>query len=50
MKFDDIMKENTAKKYLSEKAFSYMDADRIRKRDPKGEIKSWLIKIDELTK
>ena len=50
MKFDGVMKENTAKKYLSEKAFGYMTADRIRDRDSKEEIKSWLIKIEELTK
>ena len=48
MKFDGIMKDNTAKNYLSDKAFSFMTEARILERDPQNEVISWLNKIQEM--
>jgi len=48
MKFDGVMKDNTSKGYLSDKAFSYMTAERIKERDPDDEIKNWFVKIESM--
>lgn len=48
MKFDGIMKDNTAKNYLSDRAFNCMTAARIFERDPQNELISWLNKIQEM--
>lgn len=48
MNYDGVMRENTAKAYLSDKAFSHMTAERIKERDPADEIKNWLVKIESM--
>lgn len=48
MNFDGVMKDNTAKNYLSFKAFPKMDARKIKERDTSNEIESWLGKIKEM--
>lgn len=50
MGFDGVMKDNTAKNYLANKAFPLMTAERIRERDNINEIESWLLKIAEMVK
>ncbi|WP_169293635.1 ATP-binding protein [Advenella sp. EE-W14] len=46
--FDGIMKDNTAKLRLSERAFPLMTASRIHERDPEGEVRDWFIKIRDM--
>jgi len=48
MGFDGIMKESTAKKYLAEKAFSHMTAQRIADRDPLGEVRGWFVRLNQM--
>jgi len=43
-KFDGVMKDNTSKGYLS-KAFTHMNYQRLKERDPKGEVEGWFRKI-----
>ncbi len=45
--FDHTMKDTKAKTYLS-RAFEHMTAERIRERDPEGEIEGWLRKISNM--
>ncbi|RZK22953.1 MAG: OLD family endonuclease, partial [Flavobacterium sp.] len=42
--FDGIMKDNTAKGYLS-KAFENMNNERLTERDPDGEVKGWFTRL-----
>jgi hypothetical protein len=39
---------STAKIKLADKAFPKMTADRIKERDPDGEVEGWFIKIGEM--
>jgi len=39
---------NTAKKKLATHAFPRMTAERIRQRDPTGEVEGWLRRIGEM--
>jgi putative ATP-dependent endonuclease of the OLD family len=48
MGFDGIMKESTAKKYLAERAFSHMTAQRIADRDPLGEVRGWFVRLNQM--
>ena len=42
------MGDNKAKQKLSDKVFPLMTADRIKDRDPEGEVEGWFRKIAEM--
>ncbi len=46
--FDGVMKEQTAKRYLAERAFPLMTAERIDERDPIGEVRGWFRDLNAL--
>ncbi len=46
--FDGVMKDSNAKIRLADKAFPLMTADRIKERDPNGEVSDWLRRIGQL--
>jgi len=46
--FDGIMGDNKAKQKLSDRVFPLMTADRIKARDPEGEVEGWFRKIAEM--
>jgi len=45
---DSVLGESKAKNKLCEKAFPLMTSERIRDRDPDGEVEGWLRKITEM--
>ena len=45
--FDGVMKDNTAKRYLS-RVFKNMTVEQLRERDPDGEVEGWLRRIGEM--
>lgn len=47
-RFDGVMKDSNAKTRLAEKAFPLMTAERIKERDPLGEVSDWLRRIGQL--
>lgn len=47
-KFDGVMKDSNAKTRLADKAFPLMTAERIKERDPLGEVSDWLRRIGQL--
>lgn len=46
--YDGVMKDTNAKIRLAERAFPLMTADRMRERDPDGEVLGWMRMIGEL--
>lgn len=44
----DLIKDGTAKNYLAERAFPLMTAERLHRRDPDGEVKSWMERIGRM--
>jgi ABC-type cobalamin/Fe3+-siderophores transport system ATPase subunit len=46
--FDGVMTENKAKKYLADRAFPRMTAERIDERDPSGEVRGWFLHLREM--
>lgn len=44
---DGVLNNNTAKRYLS-RAFKRMTAERLRERDPNGEVEDWLRRIGQM--
>lgn len=47
-RFDGVMKDSNAKTRLADKAFPLMTAERIKERDPLGEVSDWLRRIGQL--
>lgn len=47
-RFDGVMKDSNAKTRLADKAFPLMTAERIKERDPLGEVSDWLRRIGKL--
>lgn len=41
----DPMKDSTVKKLLATKAFPCMTTERLAERDPKGEVKGWMVRL-----
>lgn len=46
--FDAIMKDSKAKLRLAERAFPQMTAERIKERDPGGEVEGWFRKVADI--
>ena len=47
-KYDSTLGDDKAKLRLAEKAFPLMTADRLRARDPNGEVEGWLRRIGNM--
>ena len=46
--YDGVMKDSNAKTRLADKAFPLMTSERIKERDPLGEVSDWLRRIGHL--
>ncbi|WP_400263093.1 ATP-binding protein [Sphingobacterium sp. SG20118] len=47
-KLDGVLKDNTSKSYLAERAFPKMTSRMIQERDSNGEVKGWFLKMLEM--